>query len=86
MGAHAVSAAACTGALYHIELYLVCADCPMLDKLSRKSVCRGATRLKAGVYHFDAQALALRGLRQGDYRQILVEATAHEVERGARLR
>ena len=34
--------------------------------------------LEAGVYHFDPQALALRQLRQGDYRQVLVEASAHE--------
>lgn len=47
-------AAACTGALYHIELYLVCGD--LAD-------------LEAGVYHFDPQALALRRLRQGDYRR-----------------
>ncbi len=56
-------AAACTGALYHIELYLVCGDLPDLE---------------AGVYHFDPQALALRRLRQGDYRQTLIEASAHE--------
>jgi SagB-type dehydrogenase family enzyme len=56
-------AAACTGALYHIELYLVCGDLPDLE---------------AGVYHFDPQALALRRLRQGDYRQVLVAASAHE--------
>ena len=46
-------AAACTGALYHIELYLVCGDLP---------------GLMAGVYQFDPGNLALRQLRQGDYR------------------
>ena len=56
-------AAACTGALYHIELYLVCGDLPDLE---------------AGIYHFDPQALALRRLRQGDYRQALIAASAHE--------
>jgi len=35
--------------------------------------------LEAGVYHFDPQALALRQLRQGDYRQVLVEASAQEL-------
>ena len=56
-------AAACTGALYHIELYLVCGDLPGLE---------------AGVYHFDAHDFALRQLRAGDYRGALVQATARE--------
>jgi hypothetical protein len=46
-------AAACTGALYHIELYLVCGDLP---------------ELPAGVYHFGPGDFVLRCLRQGDYR------------------
>ncbi len=56
-------AAACTGALYHIDVYLVCGelpDCP------------------AGVYQFDPRDAALRRLRSGDYRAVLVEATANE--------
>jgi SagB-type dehydrogenase family enzyme len=56
-------AAACTGALYHIELYLVCGDLPGLS---------------AGVYHFGAHDFALRRLRAGDYRAVLVRATADE--------
>jgi SagB-type dehydrogenase family enzyme len=56
-------AAACTGALYHIELYLVCGDLP---------------ELQAGVYHFGPGDFALRCLRQGDYRQLLVQATGGE--------
>jgi SagB-type dehydrogenase family enzyme len=56
-------AAACTGALYHIELYLVCGDLP---------------DLAAGVYHFGPGDFALRQLRQGDYRDILVHATGGE--------
>ncbi|HEV2124671.1 MAG TPA: SagB family peptide dehydrogenase, partial [Chloroflexota bacterium] len=56
-------AAACTGALYHIELYLVCGNLPGLD---------------AGVYHYDPQAQALRRLRRGDYRPVLVEASGRE--------
>jgi SagB-type dehydrogenase family enzyme len=56
-------AAACTGALYEIELYLVCAD---------------LKNLQAGVYHFAAAEFGLRQLRAGDYRGILVEATAAE--------
>ncbi|MBI3301584.1 MAG: SagB/ThcOx family dehydrogenase, partial [Deltaproteobacteria bacterium] len=56
-------AAACTGALYHIELYLVCGDLPDLD---------------AGVYHFGPGDLALRRLRKGDYRGTLMHATGGE--------
>ena len=43
-------AAACTGALYHIDLYLVCAE---LQDIS------------AGVYHFSPHDFALRRLRRG---------------------
>jgi SagB-type dehydrogenase family enzyme len=56
-------AAACTGALYHIELYLVCGDLPDLE---------------AGVYHFGPGDFALRRLRQGDYRGALAQATGGE--------
>src|SRR5439155_467170 len=56
-------AAACTGALYHIELYVVCGDLPGLD---------------AGVYHFGVHDNALRRLRSGDFRGRLVAATAQE--------
>ena len=56
-------AAACTGALYHIELYVVCGE---LDGLS------------AGVYHFDPRGPALTRLRSGDYRAVLIDAAAGE--------
>lgn len=56
-------AAACTGALFHIEMYIVCGDLPGLS---------------AGVYHFGAHDNSLRRLRSGDFRQLLVEATASE--------
>ncbi len=56
-------AAACTGALYHIELYLVCGE--LAD-------------LKAGVYHFAVHDFALRKLRQGDFRREVVQAAAGE--------
>ena len=56
-------AAACTGALYHIELYLVCGDLP---------------GLKAGVYHYGAHDSSLRRLREGDHRSTLVRATGTE--------
>lgn len=52
-------AAACTGALYHIDLYPVVGDLPGLD---------------AGVYHFDPRTLSLDVLRDGDYRGILAAA------------
>lgn len=54
-------AAACTGALYHIDFYLVSG--PLAD-------------LEAGVYHFGPHDFALRCLRRGDFRGALIEATA----------
>jgi SagB-type dehydrogenase family enzyme len=58
-------AAACTGALYEIELYVVCGE---LDGLP------------AGVYHFAPAEFGLRRLRGGDYRGVLVQATGQESE------
>jgi len=57
-------AAACTGALYEVELYLVCGDL--------------AGGLQAGVYHFAPAEFGLRLLRAGDYRGVLLEATGGE--------
>jgi SagB-type dehydrogenase family enzyme len=56
-------AAACTGALYHIDLYPVCGDLPDLP---------------AGVYHFGPHDFALRQLRAGDYRNVLALASGRE--------
>lgn len=56
-------AAACTGALYHIDLYIVCGD--LAD-------------LEAGVYQFSPQDFSLRRLRAGDYRSVLVNASGEE--------
>ena len=56
-------AAACTGALYHIDLYLVSGD--LAD-------------LEAGVYHFSPQDFALRRLRGGDYRGVVVRTAGAE--------
>jgi len=56
-------AAACTGALYEFELYVVCGE--LAD-------------LAAGVYHFGPAETALRQLRAGDHRALLAQATAHE--------
>ncbi len=54
-------AAACTGALYEIELYVVTGDLPGLD---------------AGVYHFNPADVSLRLLRKGDFRRNLAQAAA----------
>ena len=56
-------AAACTGALYHVDVYLVSGPLPDLD---------------AGVYHFGPHDFALRRLRAGDHRAAVVAATAAE--------
>jgi SagB-type dehydrogenase family enzyme len=56
-------AAACTGALYEIELYLVTGNLPGLD---------------GGVYHFNPADVSLRLLRKGDFRGNLGQATAME--------
>jgi len=52
--------ASCTGALYHVEVYIVCAD---LDGLS------------AGIYQFQPLDSSLCRLRAGDYRQELIAAS-----------
>ena len=57
-------AASCTGALYHIEIYVVCQD---------------VSGLEAGVYHFDPKEMKLRQLRKGDYRRVLVNATGNDI-------
>jgi SagB-type dehydrogenase family enzyme len=56
-------AAACTGALYEIELYVVAGELKGLD---------------AGVYHFNPADMSLAVLRRGDFRGNLVRATAME--------
>jgi len=56
-------AAACTGALYEVEVYVVCGN--LVD-------------LEAGVYHFSPAEFALRRLRAGDYRGVLSEAAGGE--------
>lgn len=49
-----------TGALYHVDVYLVCGDVPGLP---------------AGVYHFGPEDFSLHRLRKGDHRARLVRAT-----------
>lgn len=55
--------AGCTGARFHLELYLVCGDIP---------------GLAAGIYHYAAHDHSLRLLRAGDFRAAVTEATGHE--------
>ena len=52
--------ASCTGALYHIEVYIVCAD---LEGLS------------AGIYQFQPADFSVCMLRSGDHRQELADAS-----------
>ena len=56
-------AAACTGALYSVELYLVTGD--LAD-------------LEAGVYHFGPGDFSLCKLRAGDFRRLVVRASGEE--------
>src|ERR671912_1693468 len=56
-------AAGCTGARYHLELYLVCGELPGLE---------------AGVYQYAAHDHSLRPLRAGNYRAAVVAATGEE--------
>jgi SagB-type dehydrogenase family enzyme len=58
-GTYYMRAASATGALYPIELYVICQD---------------ITGLKAGVYHFCPGDFTLTELRSGDYRANLAEA------------
>ncbi len=56
-------AASCTGALYAVELYVVCCD---------------LEGLPAGVYQFSPRDFSLYCLRRGDYRPVLISACAQE--------
>ncbi|MBI4446009.1 MAG: SagB/ThcOx family dehydrogenase [Acidobacteria bacterium] len=56
-------AASCTGALYEIEIYLVCRD---------------LEGLRAGVYHFNPGDFSLRLMRPGDYRGLIASAAGDE--------
>lgn len=60
-------AAACTGALYHIELYLVCGNLPGIE---------------AGVYHYGVHDFSVRLLRAGDHRSVLIRASGQEASVG----
>ena len=58
-------AAACTGALYHIEIYVIAGSLDGLD---------------AGVYHYGPKDSVLSRLRGGDWRRALVAASGDEPE------
>jgi SagB-type dehydrogenase family enzyme len=60
-------AASCTGALYQVELYLVCGALPDLP---------------AGLYHFSPQDFSLYRLREGDHRATLAQAGGEEPSLG----
>jgi SagB-type dehydrogenase family enzyme len=68
-GTYFMRAASATGALYPIELYVVCQD--MADS--------GNGGLDAGVYHFCPGDFSLTKLRAGDYRVELAAATATKI-------
>jgi len=56
----AFRAAACTGKLYHIDLYFVAGDCGPDGP---------------GIYHFDSESGGFDVLRTGDYRGVLASAS-----------
>ncbi|MER3447090.1 MAG: hypothetical protein C4291_09705 [Candidatus Dadabacteria bacterium] len=56
-------AAPCAGALYPIEVYVVCRDLPDLE---------------AGVYHFSSRDFTLKNLRKGDWRGVILNASGNE--------
>ena len=56
-------AASCTGALYQVELYVVCGPLPDLP---------------AGLYHFSPRDFSLYRLRDGDFRGTLAHASGDE--------
>jgi SagB-type dehydrogenase family enzyme len=58
-------AASSAGALYPIEIYLVCKDLPGLEE---------------GVYHFNPARFGLHKLRQDDYRSYLFQAGAEDTQ------
>ena len=61
-GKMAFRAASCTGAMYHIELYVVCGE---------------LEGLPAGVYQFGVHDNALRRVRSGDFRGALTDAAGN---------
>ena len=61
-GKMAFRAASCTGAMYHIELYVVCGE---------------LEGLPAGVYQYGVHDDALRRVRSGDFRSALEGATGN---------
>ena len=73
-------AAATTGALYHVDLYVVCGDLE-----GGESDAATPESLAAGVYHFDPRTLSLDVLREGDHRGVLAAATEYDAVADAPL-
>ena len=65
-GTYFMRAASATGALYPIEIYVVCGDI--------------TPDLSAGVYHFGPADFSLTQLRSGDYRHVLASTALAERE------
>ncbi|WP_049902353.1 SagB/ThcOx family dehydrogenase [Halococcus agarilyticus] len=59
-------AAACTGKLYHVDLYAITGD---LDGSENDD-----NGIEAGVYHYDPDTDEFHVLREGDYRGVLADA------------
>ncbi|NUB89940.1 SagB/ThcOx family dehydrogenase [Haloterrigena sp. SYSU A121-1] len=68
-------AAATTGALYHVDLYVVCGD---LEGPGDGSSGDLDLDLEAGVYHFDPSTCSLDVLREGDHRRVLAAASEYD--------
>jgi SagB-type dehydrogenase family enzyme len=62
-GKYYMRAASATGALYPIELYVICDDI--------------SPNLAAGVYHFSPPDFSVTQIRKGRYKRYLVESTAN---------
>ncbi|GAB3667072.1 SagB/ThcOx family dehydrogenase [Halopiger thermotolerans] len=78
---HLFRAAATTGALYHIDLYVICGDLEGRED----DPARAESGLEAGVYHFDPRTLSLDVLREGDHRGVLATAAGDDAVADAPL-
>ena len=77
-------APATTGALYHVDLYVICGDLEGGDE-SASETADTEKDLAAGVYHFDPRTCSLDVLREGDFRGVLAASTEYEAVADAPL-